>query len=217
MTAIDDAQARPRPRTDAFYKLAVGAIQGEKDPEAAADKIAEAHESERTAWDARWRGTQAEASQMSAELRRRVEMLGQAANVTSRELAATVEMSATLTHQAQLLGRLRTTAQQALDGTVSAVDVLALLSEEVPEPHIQPMVVGFVADTRYRSGQFVSTTGDIMMVYPFVGFSLVVQTPGAGAEIEPTFLVEGRALCRSAIQMERGLMLQGTLLPMMGR
>ncbi|SEN75667.1 hypothetical protein [Actinacidiphila rubida] len=217
MTAIDDAQTRPRTRTDAFYKLAVGAIQAEKDPEAAAKRITEAHESERTAWDARWRGTQAEASQMSAELRRRVEMLGHAANVTSRELAATVEMSATLTHQAQLLGRLRATAQQALDGTVSAVDVLALLSEEVPEPKIQPMVVGFVADTRYRGGQFVSTTGDIMMVYPFVGFSLVVQTPGAGAEIEPTFLVEGRALCRSAIQMERGLMLQGTLLPMMGR
>jgi hypothetical protein len=217
MTTTDAAQRLPRPRADAFYKLAVTAIKGEQDPEAEAKRIAEAHESERSAWDARWRGTQAEASQMSAELRRRVEMLGHAANVTSRELAAGVAMSATITHQAQLLGRLRSAAQQSLDGTMSAVDVLSMLSENVPSPEVQPMVIGFVADTRYRSGRFVSTSGDITVVYPFVGFSLIVKGPGKGADVEPTFLVEDRALCRSAIQIERGLIMQGTLQPMTSR
>jgi hypothetical protein len=214
MTAIDAAQTLPRPRADAFYKLAVGAIESEQEPQAAAKRIAEAHENERGVWDARWRGTQAEASQMSAELRRRVEMMGHAANVTSRELAAGAAMSATIKHQAQLLGRLRAAAHQSLDGTMSAVDVLALLSESVQAPEITPMVIGFVSDARYRSGRFVSTSGDITVVYPFVGFSLIVTGPGKGAEVEPTFLVEDRALCRSAVQIERGLILQGTLAPM---
>ncbi|SEG89455.1 hypothetical protein SAMN05216223_12087 [Actinacidiphila yanglinensis] len=214
MTANDAAPTLPRPRADAFYKLAVGAIESEQDAQAAAKRIAEAHESERGAWDARWRGAQAEASQMSAELRRRVEMLGHAANVTSRELAAGAAMSATVAHQAQLLGRLRSAAQQSLDGSMSAVDVLSMLSESVATPDITPMVIGFVSDGRYRSGRFVSTSGDITVVYPFVGFSLTVKGPGKGAEVEPTFLVEDRALCRSAIQIERGLILQGTLAPM---
>jgi hypothetical protein len=213
MTATDAAQTLPRPRADAFYKLAVGAITSEENAEAAAKRIAEAHENERGAWDARWRGAQAEASQMSAELRRRVEMLGHVANVTSRELAAGAAMAATVAHQAALLARLRSAAQQSLDGTMSAVDVLSLLNETVPSPEVQPMVIGFVADSRFRSGRFASSSGDITVVYPFVGYSLIVRGPGKGADVEPTFLVEDRALCRSAIQIERGLIMQGALQP----
>lgn len=224
MTVNSPAQTRPgshqggrAPQSSTFYKVACRAINDEPDTEGAARRISESYEGERATWDARLRGLQAEASQMSTELRRRVEMLNHAVNITGRELAAAGEMAATLHHQTKLIQRLHHVASQSIDGTVSAVDLMTMLTEEIPPPFYSPMVVGFVPDFRYRGGQFKSPNGDITVVYPFVGFSLLVKRPGAGAEIEPTFLVQDRALCGSTIEIERGLVLEGALLPMTGQ
>jgi hypothetical protein len=201
---------------DRYRQLAVRAINDELDAEGAGVRIAAAWDAERAAWESRNRGLSAENTQLAGEVRHRAEMLGHTSAVASKQMVANADLlssHAAMQHRMNKLHQLVSIAAERGQTTVPAAEVAVLLDDEIPPSLFSPAVVGFVTDYRYRAGKFTSADRAITLVYPFVGFSLVVASPVGACEIEPTFLVGDRALCRSEIEATKGLRLEGNLLP----
>lgn len=200
------------PRLDDFRRY-VREVLADVDETEAIERITEAHSRHLGAAEARVRGLELENSTGAREARRQFEMLAQTQQMASAQIRNNAEMAATVIGQQRQLARLHHMAVSADDGKVNVVDLMAVLTEDVPPVMINPVVTAFCSDDRYRAGTFHSHDGAVMMTYAFIGWSMVNREPGQGGTIEPSFLVGDRVLARSTIEAEKRMRMQMPLLP----
>ncbi|MFE0812660.1 hypothetical protein ACFW34_35085 [Streptomyces sp. NPDC058848] len=198
------------PREAAFRRAVEGALQ--LDGADALTEIMRLYHADTHALQARADGLSVEASEMAEEKRRHWTMLTQLQAAASHKLWEGAKMSAEIATYREMFGTVRRLADRAAGEPIPWEDVAAALAIEPLEPAHAPVALTFVPDDKYRGGQFVAEpTRDVTFVFTFIGWSLIDHGPGAYGILEPMFLVEDRAMARSAIEAERHVRLESYL------
>lgn len=190
-----------------FRQYITDVLRREDMPEAV-EKITAAYVRQVSEAEVRLRRLGQEAACLSDDARQRHHLLMHAVQVAAREAELNAEMAGALRHYQRVVTRIQVMTARCEGGVLRAEDVRAVLDEDVPPLPVRSVVLGFAPDGRFRSGRFVSADRRIAMYYPFVGYSMVLKAPGADSVIEPTFLVQDRALPASAIESEKALRLE---------
>lgn len=201
------------PRLESFRRYVADMLANESGADAVA-KIAEAHGADLTALGARLEAATREATEAVADSRRRYDMLTQVHQGYAREVWTSAHLHAQLSGHQNVTDMVRSLAQQSEDGTVKAADLLEALAAEPPAHAYLPHVSAFQADTRYRSGRFVTLDGALQVTFPCVGFAMVDYGPGLAGRIEPVFLVGDRILPVGLVEREQHVTYE-ELVPMM--
>ena len=201
---------------DQFRDHARALIEGEAGAEALAG-IATAHRADVDRLAARAHAAEAEHRVTLGRLRTADDIARALHGYLTSEIIRGVRVGAHVEQHRRQLDRIRAAVTKArLDdggegGSVSAADLDAILAEELEYPEQLPTVVAFVPEpAKDRAGHFTSDDGAVAHGYPLVGWSLVVH-PAPAVEprrLEPTFLVEDRALPESTLRTTYGLYLR---------
>lgn len=196
-------------REDAFKRAAEDALQL-PGPDALA-QIVRLYCADTRALSAKIDGLSAEASETAAERRRHFTMLTQVQMAASHKLWETAKVCAELATYREMAEQLRRLSNRADGEPILWEDVAAVLSVEPLEPAYVPVTLAFVPSDQFRGGQFVAATGDVTFVFTFIGWALIDHGPGAYGIVEPMFLVQDRAMPRSAIEHERHVQMEAFL------
>lgn len=201
------AQRDPVARADAFRKSVEDAM-GLDGPEALA-RIMQLYSADMYALNARVEGLSAEASEAAAEKRSYFTMLQQVQTAASQKLWEAAQMAAELSTYRDMFSSVRRLADRSGGDPIPWEGIAASLAIEPAEPCRPSAVLAFIASDQFRGGQFVAEPGgDVTIVLTFIGWALVDHGPGAYGIIEPMFLVDNRALAKSAIEYERHVRLE---------
>lgn len=172
--------------------------------------IMQAYTADMAAHEAHIEGLNRETTQSLAQCRMYWDMLQQVQTAASHGLHERATLSAELSTYRGLVELVRQHIERA-DGVPIMPETLAaaLSAEPITPPVRQPVTTAFVASERFRGGQFVSQpVPDVTFVFTFIGWALVDHGPGAHGSLEPMFLVNDRAMPRSAIEGERHVRLE---------
>lgn len=204
LTAVPAASSQLRQGEEQFRRHVQKTLEAQSGTDATED-IVKMHMSMVGSLFARADASAAEATTMAADARSRYDMLQQAHNNASRQLAYVAEQAAEISALRGLVDHIRHMAERADNGMVPQANILGALVVTPPIPARPATVTAFVTDHHWRSGLFESP--DATVTLPFVGYSLVDYGPGAAGIIETTFLMNTRTLPHSAIQTETGMTL----------
>lgn len=210
-------------RTGRFAEYAREAIET-NDGAGALDVICRAHTQEVDGLEAQYVGAQADLRTTTAQLRTADDMARTMHAVATAEIMRNARLAAHNTQLSRIVERVRKVAdltRQTLDAPASpamaadAANVLladldAAVAVPVDVPEFLPVVIAFVPEQdRTRSGHFESYDGTVKAGYALVGWSMVVRQQDAEQRrMEPTFMVEERALPESFLRDTYGLQLK---------
>jgi hypothetical protein len=202
--------------SDQFRARARDLIEGEAGPEALAG-IATAHRADVDRLAIRAHAAEAENRITLSRLRTADDISRALHGYLTSEIIRGVRVAAHVEQYRRQLDRVRAAVTNARvgdggeGGAVAVADLDAILAEPTEHPEQLSTVVAFVPEpARDRSGHFTSDDGAVTHGYPLVGWSLVVH-PAPATEprrLEPTFLVEDRALPESTLRTTYGLHLR---------
>lgn len=198
------------PRTQQFRNHAAQAISTQSGSDAV-EAVTHLYVQDISALESRLAGAETEASGMAHEARRIHAMMEQMHQTAARGLWTGARQAAEVSGLRECVEHARRVCNMTEDGTTRAVDVLAALSAEPPQPVHPPTILAVVTDQRFRGGSFTSSDRETMIIYPFIGYALVDYGPGAQSLMEPLFLVEDRALPKAVIEGELSMTLESLL------
>jgi len=156
-----------------------------------------------------------EATTAHTDARRLANLLAQSEGLAAHQHGVIVRAATAAGHAGELIRRVRKLCQGSFDGKIVAEDVLAILAEEVHQPELRELPVGFWPREQYRGGVFMSADGAIRVTYTFCGWMNVASSATGPIAPQPAFLLPdtGGVQAQRAIEVERGLLLQYPLLP----
>lgn len=202
-------------REEAFRQVVEEALQ-HTGPEACA-RILQQYAGDIHALTAQSNGLSVEASEAAADKRQYFTMLTQVQAAASQKIWECARVSSELATYREITTTMRGLFDRSGGEPIPWEGVAAALAIEPVEPAPHPVTLAFLPSEQFRGGQFLShPVQDVTLVFTFVGWALIDHGPGAYGIVEPMFLVEDRAMPRSAIEAERQVRLE-SYLPHLGR
>lgn len=201
--------AAPLSREEAFRRSVEDAVQL-PGPDAVA-RIMQLYTGDTRALHAHIDGLQAEASEAASQKRQYYTMLTQLQMTASQKLWEGAKLAAELATYREIVDGVRRAADRSGGEPIAWEPVAAALATEPAEAAPRSVTLAFLPSEQFRGAVFVSDHGDVTFVFTFIGWSLIDHGPGAYGIIEPMFLVEDRALCRSTIEWERHVKMENFL------
>ena len=192
----------PSPKETAFRRLLVDSLEKLSGAEAV-DQIMQLFRAEMVSASSRISTALEEATQSAASSRMHYDMLQQVQMSASHGVWERAAMASELATYKSIIDALIRVSDRCDGDTVDVTLLRQTLAMEPLKPVTMPTVLGFYPDRAYRAGQFTAPEGDVTLIWPFTGWSLVDHGPGAPGIIEPVFIVKDRALPKSSIEIER--------------
>lgn len=192
-------------RVRMFRKFAQMTLEESPSGPAAVDAIVGAFAADVEALEAHARGSAQSAAAAMAQRRTGDDMMTYMHHMLSAEITRNARLEAYSNQLRAIVDLTRAAVVKARVGeddehaaAVPCADLDAILDRPVDRPEFTPVVVAFVPSVQFTTGQFRADDGAVVAAYPFAGWSAVVRQGAAESRrLEPTFLVDDRALPES--------------------